>query len=114
MKLKALVIEKKITHLPAELCAPFIQWMLNGGHEPNRKKDCVTLKRGSNVAKIFCTGRVEPSYKMNDYCITRFEMFLQQWIKQDRRFTDSLRSQAEKTVTAAQRELGISYLRIAA
>ena len=50
---RELEIIKVIDHLPADLCAPFIQWMLNGGHEPNRKKDCVTLRRGQNVAKIY-------------------------------------------------------------
>ena len=111
---KELEVVKVINHLPADLCAPFIQWMLNGGHEPNRKKGCVTLKRGQNVAKIYCSGQIEPSYRMNDYGIARFEMFSQQWIKQNHGFIQTLKLQAEFVITAARRELSISYLRIAA
>jgi len=111
---KELEVVKTIDYLSAKLCAPFIQWMLNGGHEPNHKKGCVTLKRGQNVAKIFHGGDIESSYKMNAYCIERFELFSRQYFKVGRSLIDSLKSQAMSTIVDAQREFNISYLRVAA
>ena len=110
---KELEVVKVINHLPADLCAPFIQWMLNGGHEPNRKKGCVTLKRGQNVAKIFHGEDVEPSYEMNAYCVERFELFSRQYFKVGKSLIDSLKSQAVITLIDARREFNISYLRVA-
>ena len=89
------MIEKTITHIPDNLCLPFVMWMILGGHEVELKKNFMHLRKGKSWAKIYCRkGVIQASYEMNDYCIERFKLFCMQWLKKGKDFIDSLNFEA--------------------
>ena len=91
-------MKAKFLTLPHNLCTAFMQWMLNGGHIGKVNKVAVVLKKGTNVAKIFCDGNNQPFYEMNEYCATRYELFLKQWFVQGVQFIQGLTTRANQVI----------------
>ena len=90
MKTDNLEVIKQVTWIPNELCPAFLEWCIRGGHDIKVKKTGVAISKGKNKGTILCNGKVEPSYLMTDYIVSRFELFSRQWMKYGKTFIEEL------------------------
>ena len=104
-------MRSELPEIPHSLCTAFMYWMFNGGHVGKVSKEGVLLKKGENVAKIYCDGKAHPSYKMNEYCVIRYELFLKQWLKYGVKFLNELNACADLKMKKAH---SANYLKFAA
>ncbi len=86
-------IQKRITRIPDHLCAPFIQWLINGGHKYRNKKQGMQITKGTKSGYILFDGKVQVDYEITEYLIDRFELFSLQWFKYGVVFINELRSE---------------------
>uniref|UniRef100_UPI0028B170F4 hypothetical protein n=1 Tax=Acinetobacter gerneri TaxID=202952 RepID=UPI0028B170F4 len=100
--------------LPHHISTPFMHWMFNGGHMGSVKKNCIALRKGKNIGKIYCNGTEQPSYEMNEYCAERFTMFLKQYLNNGKKFIDHLTIEADDLRMAVMaNNQKFQYLRVA-
>ncbi|AOA58181.1 hypothetical protein [Acinetobacter larvae] len=101
--------------LPANIAQPFFVWMENGGYEAQIKMDCVVMKKGRAVAKVFYGKEEQPRYVINDHCAERLDLFLRQYLKNGKGFIGELKAKAEfQTKRNMQKVRELGYLGVAA
>ncbi|MFU8928334.1 hypothetical protein [Acinetobacter puyangensis] len=100
-----------ITHLPHRLSSPFLIWCAKQGHTVAPKKGCIQIKldNGKN-AEIYCNGKDQVEYKMNELCQKRFRSFCKEWLENYDNFIAKLNFEYEMATKSAANQ---HYLRVA-
>lgn len=74
----------------------FMIWMQRGHHKLGEKKGKLIMKKGDNVAIVEL--KDEEYVEANEYCLKRYELFLQHWFDAGKKLLNSLYLEGKREV----------------